>query len=38
MPEIEEIYEVEELEAILQALETAATRDEVRRLWSPPVS
>ena len=35
MPEIQEIHEEEKLEAILKALETAASLDEVRRLWSP---
>ena len=38
MPEIREIHEEEKLEEILQALETAASLDEVRRLWSPPAS
>jgi hypothetical protein len=38
MPEIREIHEEEKLEAILKALETAASVDEVRRLWSPPAS
>jgi len=37
MPEIREIHEEERLETILQALETAANPDEVRRLWAPPV-
>jgi hypothetical protein len=36
MPEIQEIYEQEKLEAILTALETASSLDEVRRLWAPP--
>jgi hypothetical protein len=35
MPEIKEIHEKEQLEAILIALETAANPDELRRLWSP---
>jgi predicted DNA-binding ribbon-helix-helix protein len=35
MPEIQEIYEEEKLQAILRALETAASPDEVRRLWAP---
>ncbi len=35
MPEIHEIHEEEKLEAILKALETAASPDEVRRLWAP---
>ncbi len=35
MPEIHEIYEEEKLQAILKALETAASPDEVRRLWVP---
>jgi hypothetical protein len=35
MPEIQEIHEEEKLEAILKALETAPSPDEVRRLWSP---
>lgn len=34
MPEINEIFEEEQLEAILLALETAAGPDDVRRLWS----
>jgi len=38
MPEIREIYEDEKLEAVLKALETATSPDEVRRLWSPPAS
>lgn len=38
MPEIEHIYEETELEAILQALETAPTPEDVRKLWAsaPP--
>jgi hypothetical protein len=35
MPEIHEIHEDEKLEAIITALETATSPDEVRRLWSP---
>ncbi len=35
MPEIHEIHEEEKLEAILQALETADSPEEVRRLWAP---
>ncbi len=35
MPEIQEIHEEEKLRAILKTLETAATANEVRRLWSP---
>jgi hypothetical protein len=35
MPEIEEIHEDEQLKAILKALETATSPDEVRRLWAP---
>ncbi len=35
MPEINEIHEEETLRAIIKALATAATLDEVRRLWSP---
>ena len=35
MSEIQEIHEDEILLAILEALETAATPAEVRRLWSP---
>jgi hypothetical protein len=38
MPEIREIYEEETLRAILKALETATSPDEVRRLWSPGAS
>jgi hypothetical protein len=37
MPEIQEVHEEEKLEAILEALETAASPDGVRRLWSPAV-
>jgi hypothetical protein len=33
MPEINRVYGEEKLKAILQALETATTPDEVRRLW-----
>ncbi|HVS35254.1 MAG TPA: hypothetical protein VMS17_06700 [Gemmataceae bacterium] len=35
MPAIHDIHEEEQLEAVLKALETAASPDEVRRLWSP---
>jgi predicted DNA-binding ribbon-helix-helix protein len=35
MPEIQVIYEEEKLQAVLTALETAASPDEVRRLWAP---
>jgi hypothetical protein len=38
MPEIHNIHEEEKLEAILTALETAASLDGVRRLWAPPAS
>ena len=38
MPEIREIYEEEKLEAILIALETATSPEEVRRLWTPNAS
>jgi hypothetical protein len=38
MPEIREINEGEKLEAILKALESATSLDEVRRLWSPGAS
>jgi hypothetical protein len=34
MPEIEAIYEEKELESILDALETAASPAEVRKLWT----
>jgi hypothetical protein len=34
MPEIEKIYEEQELESILNALETAASPEEVRQLWA----
>jgi hypothetical protein len=34
MPEIEEVYEVERLEAILKAIKTVASPDELRRLWA----
>jgi hypothetical protein len=36
MPEIREIPEEDKLEAILKALETGASLEEVRRLWAPP--
>ncbi len=35
MPEIQAIHEEEKLEAILKALETATSLNEVRRLWPP---
>lgn len=35
MPEIREVYEEEKLQAILKALETAASPEAVRQLWSP---
>jgi hypothetical protein len=35
MPEIEEIHYEEQLQAVLKALETAASPEEVRRVWSP---
>jgi hypothetical protein len=35
MPVIQEIYDEEKLQAILIALETAASPDEVRRQWAP---
>jgi hypothetical protein len=38
MPEIHEVYEEEKLETILKALETAASPDEVRQMWSPGAS
>ena len=38
MPEIREIYEEEKMEAILKALETATSPEEVRRLWMPNAS
>jgi hypothetical protein len=34
MPEIQQVYGAEKLEAILDALETAASLDDVRRLWA----
>ncbi len=36
MPEIEDIHESDQLESILEALETAASPEELRRLWAPP--
>jgi hypothetical protein len=36
MSEIREIHEEEKLEEVLTALETAASPEEVRRLWAPP--
>jgi hypothetical protein len=38
MPEIREIYEEETLRAVLRALETVSSPDEVRQLWEPPAS
>jgi hypothetical protein len=38
MPEIREIHDEEKLEAIIQALETGTSLEEVRRLWSSPSS
>lgn len=38
MPEIHEIHEEETLEAILKTLETKASMDDVRRLWSPRIT
>ena len=35
MPEIKEVYEEDQLQAIVKALETAVSLDEVRRLWLP---
>ena len=35
MPEIHEIHDAEMLRSILKALETAASPEEVRRLWAP---
>jgi hypothetical protein len=35
MPEIQQIYAEEQLQAILDLLETATSLDEVRRLWLP---
>jgi hypothetical protein len=35
MPEIQEIHDEEILQAVLKALETASSLDEVRRVWSP---
>jgi hypothetical protein len=35
MPEIQEVYGEDQLEAILTAIETAPSPDDVRRLWSP---
>ncbi len=34
VPEVKEIYDEAQLEAILNSLETAATPDEVRRVWA----
>ena len=34
MPEIGEIYDIEKLREILRSIETAATPDDVRRLWA----
>jgi hypothetical protein len=38
MPEIQAIHEEDKLEAILNALETTNTLDEVRRIWAPQAS
>ena len=35
MPEIREIYDYEILEKILHAMETAASPEELRRVWAP---
>jgi hypothetical protein len=35
MPEINKIHNEDQLRTILKALETAASPDEVRHLWSP---
>jgi hypothetical protein len=36
MPEISDIDEPEKLQAILKALETASSPEDVRRVWAPP--
>ncbi len=38
MPQIQEIHEEETLRAILHALKTTTSLEEVRRIWSPPAS
>ncbi|HTU18576.1 MAG TPA: hypothetical protein VMG10_10995 [Gemmataceae bacterium] len=38
MPEIREIHVEEKLEAILQALESGVSLEDVRRVWAPPAS
>ena len=38
MPEIREVHEEEKLEAIIQALESGASLEDVRRVWLPPAS
>ncbi len=38
MPEIQQIHEEETLRAILKALQTTASLEEVRRIWSLPAS
>jgi hypothetical protein len=38
MPEIENIHYEDQLQAVLDTLETAKTLDEVRRLWTAPTS
>ena len=35
MPEINEIHEVERLESILEVMKTAASPEELRRVWAP---
>ena len=35
MPEVREVQDEEVLRAVIKALETATSLDEVRRLWSP---
>jgi len=35
LPEIKQLTDVEMLRAVRQAIETAATPDELRRVWSP---
>jgi hypothetical protein len=34
MPEIREIMEIEKLEAIMQTIETAASPEDLRRIWA----
>jgi hypothetical protein len=38
MPEIEEVHEEEKLVAIMQAIKTIESSEDLRRIWSPQTS